>query len=195
MQKYIVEATSTVSMADAAVQAMAKAAMYLSENHDIRIAVLEMAAVRGKGYRVVLEVVLVPLSRGESTGSKSEDVEPKTALARKEQERIETIDKSIKRRIMDHFRKRRGTYIDTPTIHLAQLTEAMLIGQIDSEFRANALPPIPQALGDPTLVVKDPPPKPPEDHIEQDFEHASHPEGDEPPKTPDKKPAPHADPE
>src|SRR5689334_23042713 len=142
MQKYIVEAMSTVSMADAAIQAMAKASTYLSENHDIRIAVLEMATVRGKGYRIVLEVVLIPLSRGESTGSKSEDIEPKKAIARKEEERIETIDKSIKRRIMDHFRKRRGTYIDTPTIHMAQLTEAMLIGQIDGEFRANSLPPI-----------------------------------------------------
>ncbi len=120
--------------------AMAKAATYLSENHDIKITVLEMAAVKKVGYKVALEVTLIPLSEGEAVQSESQDVEPKRAIAAVEKERVQALDNGIKRRILEHFRRRKGTFMETPSIHLAQLTEAMLMGQIDGEFRQSAQP-------------------------------------------------------
>src|ERR1700676_2174990 len=119
MQKYIVEGTSPISMAEAAIMAMAKASTYLSENHDIKITVLEMAAVKGRGYKVVLEVTVIPLGAGEAVSSDSQDVEPKQAAAAVSRERKQAIDTGIKRRIMEHFRKRKGTFMDTPSIHMA----------------------------------------------------------------------------
>ena len=143
MQKYIVEGRSPVSMAEAAAQAMAKASIYLSENHDLKISVLEMAALKGRGYKVVLEVTLIPLSKGETfvgDGKNPEHETGQAAAAAKDKDRREEAEKGIKKRIIDHFRRRRGGYIDTPTIHLAQLTEAMLIGQIIDEFMPKAQP-------------------------------------------------------
>ena len=188
MQKYIIEGTSPISMAEAAIMAMAKAATYLSENHDIKITVLEMAAVKGRGYKVVLEVTLIPLSEGEAVQSDSQDVEPKQAIAAVDKERRQALDVGIKRRILEHFRRRKGTFMETPSIHLAQLTEAMLLGQIDGEFRQSAQPPVNNIplFNDPLAAAKAEPPKAPSDDlIEQEFQHATHP--DDPFPLPDKK--------
>ena len=175
--------------------AMAKAAIYLSENHDIKITVLEMAAVKGRGYKVVLEVTLIPLSEGEAVQSDNQDVEPKKAIAATEKERVQALDVGIKRRILEHFRRRKGTFMETPSVHLAQLTEAMLIGQIDGEFRQSAsAQPINNMpmFNDPMAVAKAEPPKAHDDIIEQEFQHASHPDEPLPPpekKTPSRPPA------
>lgn len=183
-------------MAEAAIMAMAKASTYLSENHDIKITVLEMAAVKGRGYKVVLEVTLIPLTEGEAVQSDSQDVEPKQAAAAADKERKQALDAGIKRRILEHFRRRKGTFMETPSIHLAQLTEAMLMGQIDGEFRQSAQPVNLGPLNDPLAVVKSAPPKAHDDLIEQEFQHATHPDDPFPlpeKKTPSRPPA--SDPE
>jgi hypothetical protein len=191
MQKYIVEGTSPVSMAEAAAQAMAKASVHLSENHDIKISVLEMSALKGRGYKVVLEITVIPLGQRETVGSDGrnpEHVTGQAAAAAKDRERREEPEKSIKKRIVDHFRRRRGGYIDTPSIHLAQLTEDMLIGQISTEFMPRAQPVNLGPLHDPLAVQK------PEDTA-QKFQQATQPDPD-PPPAPEKKPGgPAADPD
>jgi hypothetical protein len=191
MQKYIVEGTSPISMAEAAIMAMAKAATYLSENHDIKITVLEMAAVKGRGYKVVLEVTLIPLTEGEAVQSDSQDVEPKRAAAAVDKERKQADDGGIKRRIMEHFRRRKGTFMETPSVHLAQLTEAMLLGHITTEFMQKEQPVNLGPLNDPLAVQKAAPSAPAitaaEEAIE-DFQHATHP--DDPFPLPEKKTSP-----
>jgi hypothetical protein len=181
MQKYIIEVFSRFSMADAAAQAMAQASLYLSEHHDICIAVLEMAAVRGRGYKVVLEVTLIPLSDGESVQSESQDVEPKQVAAAAQRARREADDTAVKRRVVEHFRRRRGTFIDTPTIHLAQLTEDMLLGQITTEFMPKAQPVNLGPLHDPLAVQKSPPAAAAAtEEAVQEFQQATRPEPDPP---------------
>jgi hypothetical protein len=151
MLRHIVEGHSPDSMVEASLQAMIKSAVFLSETYDLRIGVLEMTSVRKAGHKVVLEVTQIPLGRREADDVKGPDAEQHSVAAAQERERKKADAVSWKRRIVEHFRRRKGTLMETSAGHRAYLTEIQLMGEIENEFRA-ATNPSSLPLPDPSAV-------------------------------------------
>lgn len=181
MLTQIVEAQSADSMADAVAQAMVKASVFISENSDLRISVLELSAIRKGGYKAVLEVALIPLTQFDGRGKKSDDVEPAhlAEVAVQEKRKREVVD--LKTRIIDQFRRRKSSVALTATMDRPQLSEAALISQLEGEYTQKMLDSN-LSMPNPGVIVPEHERvddkvhnKPIDEIIVQEFSHVTHP--------------------
>lgn len=163
MLKFIVEGFSQDSVEGALADAMAKAAAHMSENHDVNIAILELAELPGRGYRAVLEITVVPMSHRKTLHREAADMELKHLQEHDYRARRKHDEEHLKQMVLDHFALTIGNLCpDIPDFYTAHLNDAMLLNKlIEKEFlhaarpavdiphREKGVPPLKQVLGKP----------------------------------------------
>jgi hypothetical protein len=126
MLKYRIEGFSKESMEDAVGDAMAKAAAFASEGHDLHVAILEMTVLPGRGYKAVVEVTIIPITLRETLHREAADVELKRINEQDYAARKKFGEKHLQEQIASHFLSVFGTSPDIPNFYLANLTESQI---------------------------------------------------------------------
>ena len=136
MFKFIVEGYSDESPEGALADAMGKATAYMSESHDVNIAIVELSVSSEGRHKAVLEITIVPMSNRHTLHREGSDVELKHILAHEYHARRKYDEAHMKQMVSDHFAMTMGNLCpDIPDFYVAHLNSADLLnGLIEKQF-------------------------------------------------------------
>lgn len=136
MIKVIVEGYSENSEDQALADAMAKAARYLSSDHDVSIAILELAQLPGRGFKAVLEITITPMTRKDTLHREGQDLELQRLYNADYKARKKYAEQHWKREMANQFVRTMGTNCpDIPDFLAVTIDEAGLLNRrIEKEF-------------------------------------------------------------
>ena len=136
MLKFIVEGYSDESPEAALADAMGKAAGYMSADHDVNIAILELSVSAQGRHKAVLEITVIPMSHRKTLHREGGDLELKHMREHDYRARRKYDEAHLKKLVADHFALTMGNLCpDIPDFYMAHLKDADLLNQlIEKEF-------------------------------------------------------------
>lgn len=136
MQKIRIEGYSKESMEAALADAREKASVYISEQFDVSIQLLELTLMPGRGYKAVLEVTIIPMGEKDRFKVKPRDVDVRDTKTRNSRASDKAHEKNLKQLISDHFAYTVGDFLpDIPDYILSDMNQIRLLNyEIEKAF-------------------------------------------------------------
>lgn len=145
MMKFVVEGHSPDSAEGAIGDAMAKAAAYVSSEHDVHLALNEVTMMPGRGWKAVVEVTIIPLSSRDTLHKLAQDVELRHELERDFRKARRFEEQRWRNEIASYCSRMISHNADIPGYFMAAFNEADLLNKrLEKEFFrvAKTQPPI-----------------------------------------------------